>query len=211
MSALKIYGTPASRTVRVLWMAKELGLEFESISVDFKTGETDSADYKKINPNGRIPTLQDGDLTLCESMAINLYLAKKYPGPLTPKTVEDDGRAIQWTIWGVTEVEGHFVDLLHHREMWPEPERDEGIAQLAEQSLKQPLGILDGVLSNQAWLLGDAITVADINVAGILVPARRVKIDLSPYPNLDEWLTRCMSRPAAVEALKMRQLAAAAE
>ena len=116
MSALKIYGTPASRTVRVLWMAKELGLEFESIPVDFKTGETDSADYKKINPNGRIPTLQDGDLTLCESMAINLYLAKKYPGPLTPKTVEDDGRAIQWTIWGVTEVEGHFVDLLHHRE-----------------------------------------------------------------------------------------------
>ena len=75
---LKIYGIPRSRAFRTLWMAKELGLEYENIAIDMGKGETRSPDYLAINPNGHIPAIDDDGVILWESMAVNLYLAKKY-------------------------------------------------------------------------------------------------------------------------------------
>ena len=73
--ALKIYGIPRSRAFRTLWMAKELGLEYENIPIDTQGGSR-APDFLKINPNGHIPAIDDDGFVLCESMAINLYLAK---------------------------------------------------------------------------------------------------------------------------------------
>lgn len=76
--SLKIYGVARSRTFRTLWMAKELGLDYEHLTVDFATGETRTPAHLALNPNGHIPVIDDDGFVLWESMAINLYLAKKY-------------------------------------------------------------------------------------------------------------------------------------
>ena len=74
---IKLYGISGSRALRSIWAAEETGVDYEQVTPNFgKDAKTD--DYLAINPNGRIPALVDGDLLLCESMAINLYLAKNY-------------------------------------------------------------------------------------------------------------------------------------
>ena len=103
---IKLYGVPASRAFRALWMLRELGLEFENVPTSFANGGTRSAEFLKLNPNGHIPVLVDGSTVLWESMAINLYLARQYgAGSLWPATVADEGRAFQWSFWVMTEVD----------------------------------------------------------------------------------------------------------
>ncbi len=208
MSKIKIYGTPASRAYRTLWMAEELGIDYENIPVDFKKGETRTPEYLAINPNGKIPSLGDGDLVLWESMAINLYLARKYPGPLTPSSLEDDALATQWSIWGVLELETPLVTILFNRFMLPEDKRDEAAAAKAEQAAQAPFKVINDILGSRDWLVGDGFSVADLNVAGVVSVVRRINFDLSAYPNVDRWLERCITRPAAVAAGKLRAAAA---
>src|SRR6187401_142709 len=119
MSQLKVYGTPMSRAARTLWMCRELGLDFENVPVHFADGSSKTPEYLAINPNGRIPAIQDGDFTLYESMAINLYLARRHPGPLMPTTLEDEALAWQWSFWVMTEVEKPLVTVLLQRLQLP--------------------------------------------------------------------------------------------
>ena len=199
--ALKIYGVARSRAFRTLWMAKEakeLGLDYEHAKVDFATGETRTPAHLALNPNGHVPVIDDDGLILWESMAINLYLAKKYgAGGLYPSRLEDEARAWQWSFWGVTEVERPVLTAMMNRAIYPESQRDLAAADAAEKTLAQPLGVLDGVLARSAYLLGDHFTVADLNVASILAWARPARIDMSPFPKAAEWLKNCAERPAA--------------
>ena len=196
--ALKIYGVARSRASRVLWMAKELGLDYEHVKVDFATGQTRTPAHLALNPNGHVPVIDDDGLILWESMAINLYLAKKYgAGGLYPSRLEDEARAWQWSFWGMTEVERPVLTAMMNRAIYPESQRDLAAADAAEKTLAQPLGVLDGVLARTAYLLGDHFTVADLNVASILAWARPARIDLSPFPKVAEWLKNCAERPAA--------------
>jgi len=89
MSELIIYGTYASRASRNVWMALELGIDFRFESVDVHKNEHLQGGFGAINPNVRVPAIKDGDFVMWESLAINLYLAKKHGGPLAPKTLED--------------------------------------------------------------------------------------------------------------------------
>ena len=163
---LKIYGVARSRAARVLWMAKELGLDYEHIKVDFATGETRRPEHLALNPNGHIPVIDDDGFVLWESMAINLYLAKKHGmGGLYPAGLEDEARAWQWSFWGMTEVERPVLTALFNRVILPENQRDAAAADQAEKTLAQPLGVLHGALGHSAYLLGGDFTVADLNVA----------------------------------------------
>src|SRR5205807_9716081 len=145
--ALTIYGVARSRAARVLWMAKELGLDYEHAKVDFATGETRAPAHLALNPNGHVPVIDDDGFILWESMAINLYLAKKYgAGGLYPSRIEDEARAWQWSFWGVTEVERPVLTALFNRAILPENQRDPNAADAAEKTLAQPFAVLEGVL-----------------------------------------------------------------
>jgi glutathione S-transferase len=206
MSKLKIYGVPRSRAFRVLWMAKELGLDYDNIGTDFATGETRQPAYLAINPNGHVPTIDDDGFLLWESMAINLYLAKKYgAGTLYPASLEDEARAWQWSLWGMTEIERHVLTAMFHRAVYPEDKRDASVADAAEKDLQRPLRVLDGAVARTPYLLGDAFTVADLNVAGILSWARPARIDFAPFPKAADWLSRCALRPAAKAARDLQR------
>ena len=204
--ALKIYGVARSRAARVLWTAKELGLDYEHIKVDFATGDTRRSEYLALNPNGHVPVIDDDGLILWESMAINLYLAKKHgAGGLYPTRLEDEARAWQWSFWGMTEVERPVLIALFNRALYPETQRDAAAADEAEKTLAQPLRVLDGSLGRNAYLLGEHFTVADLNVASILAWARPAQIDMSAFPKVAEWLKNCAERPAARDARQMQR------
>jgi glutathione S-transferase len=203
--ALKIYGVARSRAFRTLWMAAELGLPYELVKTDFEGG-TRTAEFLKLNPNGHIPVIDDDGLVLWESMAINLYLAKKYSsGNLYPTNLEGEALAWQWSFWGMTEVERHALTALLNR-IGPEDKRDAAAADAAEHALAAPLEVLDGTVRPEGrYLIGERFTVADLNVAGILAWARQARVDLASFPHVQAWLRACHDRPAARAARELQR------
>lgn len=197
---IKLYGFPGSRAFRNIWMLEELGVPYENIPVHFATGDTRKPDYLAINPNGHVPALVDDGAAYWESMAINLYLAKKYDKGLQPKSLEDECHAIQWSVWAMTEVENPLIDVLLHRMFLPADQRDPKVAEAGGEKLKGPLGVLDRHLAGRKNVLGDQFTVADVNLASVLSWAPLVGVDLSGFPDLGRWLAECASRPAAKTA-----------
>lgn len=95
----------ASRSHRVVWMLKELGLPFEHVLTNFMDDSTRRPEFLAINPNGRVPVPDDDGFKIFESMAINLYLARKHAGALGPRDLSEDALMTQWSFWVVTEVE----------------------------------------------------------------------------------------------------------
>lgn len=192
---LELYGNARSRAMRCLWMLEEVGQPYRLVEKSVRADDLQTAEYLALNPNARIPTLVDGGRVLWESMAINLYLALKYDGPMHAGP-EVSGIAAQWSFWAMLEAEGHVFDLLLHRALLPEFTRDASHAERAELLLGKPLRILDEALSRQEHLAGEHFTVADLNVAGILAWGKMAKLDLAPHPHVKTWLDRCLARPA---------------
>jgi len=196
---MKLYGITGSRALRSIWAAEEVGADYELVPTHF-VGDSKKPDYLALNPNGRIPTLVDGDLVLFESMAINLHLAKKYGGDLYPKDADDQARAIQWSFWGMTEIEPGLMDILIYRIMLPDDQKDEARAAAGEEKLARPLKVLEQHLAKRENLLGGSFTIADLNVASVLSMASLIGFDLSPWPKVAAWLQRCTSRPSMAKA-----------
>ncbi len=190
---IKLYGVPRSRTARAIWMLEELQIPYENVPVSF-IEESRKPEYMKINPNGHIPALQDGDLTLFESLAINLYLARKYDKGLWPKTIEGEAKAYQWSIWAMTELEEPLLTVLLNRAFLPETQRDAKKADEAAERVKTPLKVLEGQLTGD-YLGGKDFTVADLNVASVLSWAPLGGLDLNIVPKSQAWLGRCTARP----------------
>jgi glutathione S-transferase len=199
---IKLYGIRQSRAMRCLWALEELGVPYENVPTNFAT-DAKKPEFAAINPNQRVPALVDGDVTLFESMAINLYLAKKYDTKgLYPKALADEARAIQWSIWGMTEIEPSLLQVLMNRVFLPTPQRDEAAAKAGEEKLAQPLRVLDGALAGRKFLLGDAFSIADLNVASVLSWALFAKVDLAKTPNAERWLKECAARPRSQGAAR---------
>ena len=197
MSKVQIYGNPNSRASRVSWCAQELGIPYEKVVVQYENSKT--PEYLSINPNGKFPGLADGELKMFESLAINLYLAKKYGmGKLYPDDIEDEARVLQWTLWAATEVEPALLVALMVALGYS---KDEAAAKAAPEQIKPAIKVLDGHLKGQEWMVGNRFSVADINVATVVNSAKVAKIDLSYAPNVEAWLARSMARPSRTAAM----------
>ncbi|HEY4167171.1 MAG TPA: glutathione S-transferase family protein [Reyranella sp.] len=192
---IQIYGPTASRAARALWIAHELDIPFEHVGMEMKDLKT--PEYLKVNPNGKVPTLVDGDFKLFESMAINLYLAKRFnKDGFWPASPEDQARCYQWSFWGMTEIEKPLLTVLIDMFMTaPDKRKPEAVAE-AQKTLPKPFAVLNAALEGHECLLGSNFTVADLNLASILSWSRPIKYDFKPYPNVGAWLDRCLSRPS---------------
>jgi glutathione S-transferase len=177
-------------------MLEEVGRPYQLLDKSTRADDLQSAEYLRLNPNARIPTLVDGDLVLWESMAINLYLAQKYPGPMHFDGPEMLGLATQWSFWAMLEIEHLLLDLLQHRALLPEFARDASAAERDELLLRKPLKVLNDALAGRGCLAGNGFSAADLNVASILAWGKMVRLDLSAYPDLARWLDICLARPA---------------
>lgn len=215
---LKIYGVYQSRASRNYWMARELGIEFESVPViqarrvaDLNAADapfhTKSTEFLKINPNGHIPTIDDDGLVLWESVAINLYLARKHKGPLAPQNLAEDGLIESWSLWAVNEIEQDAVKIVlaYDNKLQDTPGGRDTLA-VANRLLKRPFEVLNAHLAEQDYLVGNRFTVADLNVAEICRYAMTEKVLTEPNPNVVAWYERCHDRPAFRDMWKARAL-----
>lgn len=199
---LRIYGSARSRAVRVLWMVHELGLNYEHKDWLPRSPETKTSDYRALNANSRVPTIDDDGFILSESMAINMYLAKKHKSALYPADPKNEALAMQWSLWETDRLDRQIVDHARHSKDLPENERDPKIAAAMWEQCVQSFDVLEGALAKNEWLAGPAFSVGDLNVAGALF--RGLALDLGKWPKLQAWLKRCYDRPAAKKAVAMR-------
>jgi glutathione S-transferase len=203
MTGLHIYGVARTRAFRALWVAEELGIAYEHRPMEIGDAGARTPEFLALNPNGRLPVIVDGDFVLPESLAITLYLAKKYsPGGLYPERLEDEARVWQWSFWAIAEVDrGVNIWSLHAMRL-PTAERNGALREEALKVIAAPFKVLDEAVAQQLYLLGPAFTIADLNVAAVI--SRAVDMDLSAWPHLKAWLTRCLDRPAARAALALK-------
>jgi glutathione S-transferase len=160
-------------------------------------------EFLALNPNGRLPVIADGDFVLSESLPITLYLAKKYSsGKLYPSSLEGEARAWQWSFWAVAEVDRGVNIWSLHAVRLPPHERNAALRDEALKVLAAPFKVLDAALAQNRYLLGAEFTVADLNVAAVI--SRAAAMELSAWPSLKAWLTRCLDRPAARKALALK-------
>lgn len=213
---ITLYGVLRSRVTRPFWLLRELGQPFEHVPViqayrlpDPQAADapfnTASPDFLALNPASQIPVMKDGDLVLTESMAIALYLARKFGGPLAPQSLAEEGEAMQWGFAAITGVEGPALDILYTYAAKAQ-DTAEGAAKLAEKTaaLARPLGRIEAHLTTRDWLMGDRFTVADILMAECVRYVQPHAPAMAPYPRLRDWIARCQARPAFQQMMTER-------
>jgi glutathione S-transferase len=199
---LRIHGNARSRALRTLWMVGELGLDYDHNDVLPRAPAVRSPEFLALNPNACVPVIEDDGFVLAESMAINLYLAKKH-GKLYPADAHNEALAWQWSFWETDRLDRQIVTYANHSAVLPEAQRNPAQAKAAWDEMVPALDVLEGALAKSHWLAGNEFTVADLNVAAALY--RGLFLDLARWPTVTAWLQRCWDRPAAKRARAMRE------
>jgi glutathione S-transferase len=182
-STIKLYAGARSRASIVRWYLEELQMPYEIVQLDMTAGEHLQPPYLAINPFGKVPAIQDGEITLYESGAILLYLAEK-AGQLGT-TPQQRGLVYQWVLFGnATLGQGIFNEATREKE------------------LVRMMTPLNQLFSQQPFLLGDSFSVADVAVGSVLyfIPMM-LPVDLSPYPELQSYIQRLSERPACQKGM----------
>lgn len=200
---MKLYGTPASRTRRVLWALEEVGAHFELVHLDLRAGEHRRPEYAAINPNAKVPTLQDGDLTLFESAAICTYIGDRHPEsglvpePRTPERALYD----QWMFFAVAELEQPLWSMGKHTFVLPAELRVPRMLEVARFEWSVAAGVLAGALAERRTIVGDRFTMADILLAHTLFWARGFDVPLG-HERLEEYADEHLARPAFLRTME---------
>ena len=194
---LKLYGTPPTRALRVVWLLNELGLEHELHPVDLMQDEHHQQNFLSLNPAAKVPVLVDGNLVLTESAAIQLYLAEKYPqAGFIPETLEDRAQMYRWMFFLVTEVEQPLWRIARHTFVYPDEKRIPQDVELARQECREMLEVLEQHMAEREFMVGDRLSVADFNAAYTLDWANTDEM-LASAPRLRDYLKAMYARPTA--------------
>ncbi|MDP2256856.1 MAG: glutathione S-transferase family protein [Polaromonas sp.] len=197
--ALKIYGTAASRAARPLWVAEELGLDYEHMDLPYLGGATRTPEFLALNPNGRIPVVDDDGVLVWESMACALYLAERFKGgglSLAAETPAELADILRWSFWVVNECEKDALTYLMHSALMPPERRKPQLADEAQRRLLTPLRVLEQHLQTRRYLAGERFTVADVCVASVMAWVQGASALMVQSPRVGEWLQHCLARPA---------------
>ncbi len=195
---IKIYGGKNSSAMRCIWLLEEVGAEYESQPLDFQKQEHKTPEYLKLNPNGKIPTMVDGDVVLWESLAINAYIAEKFKPELLGSTPVERGLVNQWSLWALMHMYGAFYPLVMKK--WrSSPETEE--TKMAFDDLPKWLGILNAYLAGKDYMVGSIFTLADLNVCSVVNSAAFIEYDLSAFPEVMRWQRMITEREALKKVL----------
>lgn len=198
---LKLYGNPYSRANRVRWALEASGTAYEEEQTALGSKGTGSERFRAINPNARIPVIDDSGLVLFESIPICLYIAKKYaPDTLYVNTVEEEGGVLQWSVWAMTELEKYIETASLHVTWFAEDKRDPDIAASAHAQISRCLSMLENAIKDSGFLVAGRFTIADLIVSEVLTSVAFAKVDLSDFPTVNKYLTKNLSQAAAKKA-----------
>ncbi len=198
---LKIWGRPNSINVqKVMWLVGELGLEHQRINVGGAFGGLDSEAYGAMNPNRRIPVLEDGTTVVWESQACVRYLAAQYSqGQFWPETPAERSIADRWMDWKVTTLLPHLHVCFWGMIRTPEAERDmDAISRSAKQA-GEVWQIFDRFLKGRAFVLGERLTMGDIPLGCAFYRYSNLQIERPSLPEIERWYDSLKSRLAFQE------------
>ncbi len=195
---LKIYGRATSYNVqKVMWLVAELGLPHQRIDVGGKFGGLDTPEFLAMNPNGKIPVIDDGGVIVWESNAIVRYLAAKYSlGQWCPADAGQRAQADQWMTWASGELHAGVIGVFWNFFRTKEANRDWALIRTCEQKCVTEYALLERRLTSQPHLSGDHLTMGDIPAAGTLYRYFTMDIQRPNLPNVEAWYQRLSQRPA---------------
>jgi glutathione S-transferase len=195
---LKVWGRTNSFNVqKVMWTAAELGIEHERIDAGGAFGGLETDSYTALNPNRRIPVVEDGALALWESNATVRYLAAKYgSGTLWPEDPGLRSLADRWMDWQITTLQPQLHVIFWGLIRTPEAERDTAAIAAASRAIVPVWQLLDGHLSRHRFIGGPELTMGDIPLGCACWRYLNLPIDRPQLPNLQNWFARLEERPA---------------
>ncbi len=201
---MKLYFAPNTRAVRTAWLLNEMGLEYELERFTLGDKAMRAPDYLAINPNGRVPVLEDGDVRISESTAIAQYLVARYGnGNLAPGADSPDFPTyLQWLHYGEGMLMGPMGNFVVETILLPPERRSEEHANRAVKLLGRLLMAVDRHLDGRDYLVGD-FTAADTITGHACMMSGRMGIDLTPMANLSAYVDRLKARPAFADALAL--------
>lgn len=196
---LILWGAGTPRTLRAHWILHELGLEYERRPIGSRTGETQSPNFRKLNPREKIPVLQDGELTVAESAAIVTYLAETYgqsTGLIPPPSSRERAAYYEWCFFTMTELDAHTLYVIRRhsglQELYGEAPN---AVRAAREGFEKQVRVADQRLADHGpFILGDIFTGADVLLSTCLTWATRYELPLTEA--LRDYLQRTTSREA---------------
>jgi len=192
---IRLLGRHTSGNVqKVLWLLEELGVAYEREDYGRQFGNTQSDEYRALNPNAKVPTLVAGDTVIWESHSILRYLAAMYGPALTGANPAEKTDVERWMDWLLASVNSLYVAIFKDAKKPPEERGAEFAAQAKE--LVELLAIADRHLAGRDWFALDRLTVADVALGPIVKRCLGFPIDRPAFANLDRWLAALEARPA---------------
>lgn len=196
--SLTFYYAPMSTATITELVLEELAAPCERVRVDLGKGETRSAEYLRLNPNGKVPMLVHDGTPIWESAAITLYLGEIFgvAEGLYPDPGPERGEAMKWVVWSNVTLGDAVGRWLRNTSGWVPAEQHNGkAAEAAKSDVQNCLRILDRALAGKHYLLA-GYTLADTHLNSFVDWLRHEKIDFSDYAHLNAWSRRCATRPA---------------
>ncbi|MGO2131483.1 MAG: glutathione S-transferase family protein [Halomonas sp.] len=206
---ISVYTYAGSRSLRVVWALEELGLDYQCHALRLDKGEGQTPEHLARHPDGKVPVLVDGDVTVFESGAICRYLVAKYgkDGQLMPSDPEGQAQLDQWLFFVLTELEQPLWTQAKHAFALPDEQKVASVIPTAAWEYKRALGALERRFDGTGWLVGDAFSLADIFLVQTLGWAEKAR---HPVPEqFKDYLARCTARPAWARAIAREEEAAA--
>jgi glutathione S-transferase len=209
---MKLYYFETLNPRKACAVARYLGSPVEFVRIDLGKGENRTPEYLAINPNGKVPALEDGDLKLWEANAIMCHLAAFDGSDLWPQKAQQQTDVVRWLSWNSEHFTRHAGELYFQHIIKPRFNLggvDSAAVKEAAGYVRKYAGILDEHLSGRKYLVGDALTVADFAIAITLPYAEQAHIPLAEFPNVVRWHDRLNELPAWREPFPQAEAVAA--
>lgn len=194
----KLFYTPGSSAMAPGAVLEEIGAEYELVLLDVAAGEHEQAAYRRLNPNGRIPTLIDGDFVIFETAAICQYLCDEHPhaGLAPPLRTPERGRYYQWLMYMTNTVQVALTSWWHPDWTFPDDERQADLKQRLEQDLFRIFEVLNDGIGDDGFVIGATLTVCDIYLAVLARWSRYLARPAWTWPRIRRVVDATYTRPA---------------
>ncbi len=197
--SLIFYYSPQSSATPIHWTLEELGIPYEKVHIDLKAHQNKQPAFLKINPNGKVPVIVHDGVAIFESAAIQIYLGEMFgvEKGLFPAPGPKRGEAMKWIVWcnvSLGEAAGRYA---RNTASWvPAEQHNAKAAEAAKVEIDGLMRMLNDAVTERKYLLGDSFTLADLHLTSWMSYLPMMGVDLSPYPAIAPWVTRCTERPA---------------
>lgn len=204
-----LYWAPGTAAMAPQTVLEEAGQPYEMIRLDVAAREHEQPAYRKLNPNGRIPTLVDGDFVIFETAAICQYLCDKHPEAdlAPPPGTRERGRFYQWLTYMTNTVQAGLIDWWHPDFTFPEPAHQAAFKARAEEKLMRNFGVLDAGIGGNRWMTGDRHTVCDIYLAMLTRWTRFMPRTAWHFANVRRVAEAAAARPAFQRMMRKQGIA----